>query len=109
MQDGATCHTSKKSREELKKSFGNRIISKFSETEWPARSPDLNPLDYSFQGMAMKKVWEENPQTINELKLVVENFFQSLPEDLVRRTVSNILKRAELCIQNKGGHFENQL
>ena len=57
----------------------------------------------------MKKVWEENPQTINELKLVVENFFQSLPEDLVRRTVSNILKRAELCIQNKGGHFENQL
>ena len=47
-QDGATCHTSNRSREELKKHFGNRIISKNEEIEWPARSPDLNPLDYSF-------------------------------------------------------------
>ena len=48
MQDGATCHTSKRSREELKKFFGDRIISKHEEIEWPAKSPDLNPLDYSF-------------------------------------------------------------
>ena len=59
--------------------------------------------------MAMKKVWEEQPKTIEELKAVVENFFQSLSEDLVRRTVSNILKRAEFCVKNKGDHFEYEL
>ena len=57
----------------------------------------------------MKKVWEENPKTIDDLKSVVENFFQSLPEDLVRRTVSNIVKRAQICSKNKGAHFENEL
>ena len=108
-QDGATCHTSHKSLEELKKHFGARIISKRSAIEWPARSPDLNPLDYSFWGMAMKKVWEENPKTLDDLKTVVEDFFSSLPEDLVRRTVANIRKRAELCVKNNGGHFESEL
>ena len=108
-QDGATCHTSDKSLSGLKEIFGNRIISKRSEIEWPARSPDLNPLDYSFWGMAMKEVWDKNPKTIPELMEVVENFFSNLSEDLVRRTVANILKRAEKCRKNKGGHFENEL
>ena len=97
-QDGAPCHTSHKSLNKLKGIFGDRIISNNFETKWPSRSPDLNPLDYSFWGMAMKEVWDKHPKSIDELKTVVETFFSSLSEDLVRRTVANILKRAELCI-----------
>ena len=95
--------------DELKKIFGNRLISRRAEVEWPAHSPDLNPLDYTFWGQAMAKVWAEKPKTIDELKAVVENYFASLSEDFVKKCVSNIRKRAELCIQQKGGHFEQLL
>ena len=112
-QDGATCHTSAKSREKLHGIFGDRIISnKVQEGHgfpWPARSPDLNPLDFAFWGMAMQKVYKDNPQSIDDLMECVENFFYSLPEEIVRKSVANILKRAELCVKNKGSHFESEL
>ena len=34
---------------------------------------------------------------------------QSLPGDLVTCTVSNVVKRAEICVENKGSHFEHEL
>ena len=94
---------------ELKSIFGNRIISRTAEVEWPSRSPDLNPLDYSFWGQAMKAVWDAKPATIDELVTVVEDFFENIPEDSVRKTVANIIKRAELCVSQSGGHFEHLL
>ena len=108
-QDGATCHTSKKSMEKLRGIFGDRLISNKADIKWPARSPDLNPLDYAFWGMAMQKVYNDNPQTLDELMECVENFFHTLPEDVIRNSVSNILKRARLCVKNKGDHFESEL
>ena len=95
--------------EKLRGIFGDRLISNKAEIKWPARSPDLNPLDYAFWGMAMQKVYKDNPQTLDELMGCVENFFHTLPEEIIRNSVSNILKRAELCVKNKGDHFESEL
>ena len=97
----------------MRKIFGSRIISrlssKFGGIEWPAHSPDLNPLDYSFWSQAMSRVWKEKPTTLENLTLVVEEFFESCSEELIRKTVENVLIRAELCIKNKGGHFEHKM
>ena len=54
----------------------------------------------------MAKVWEAKPSTIPQLKAVVEAFFESLSSDFVNKCVLNIKKRAQLCIREKGGHFE---
>ena len=59
--------------------------------------------------MAMSKVYKENPQTISDLMKCVENFFNELSEDVIRRTISNIRKRAKICKKNKGAHFESEL
>ena len=107
--DGASCHTSKASMKVLRDIFGERIISRFANVEWPSHSPDLNPLDFSFWGQAMTKVWEAKPETIEELKVVVENFFSSLSKDFVKDCCLNIKKRAQLCINQNGGHFEHLL
>lgn len=40
-QDGATCHTAR----EIAASFPDRVISRFGDQNWPARSYDLTPLD----------------------------------------------------------------
>ena len=95
--------------DDLKTIFGNRIISRRAEIEWPSRSPDLNPLDYSFWGQAMKAVWDAQPTSTEELATVVEHFFENVPQNVVRKTVANIRKRAELCISQRGGHFEHLL
>ena len=113
MQDGAPAHTAKNSMTELKNVFGTRIISrlasKFGGVEWPSHSPDLNPLDFSFWGQAMAKVWKDKPESIEELTNSVEEFFANCDEDIVRKIVANVLKRAKLCVQEKGGHFEHLL
>ena len=106
-QDGASCHCSNESMDELKKIFGTRLISLRSEIEWPAHSPDLNPLDYTFWGQAMAEVFKAKPETISDLKIVVENYFNSLTPEFVKKCVANIRKRAELCIMAEGGHFEH--
>ena len=72
-------------------------------------SPDLNPLDFTFWGQSMQKVWEVKPSTIPELKTVVEEYFAGLTPDFINKCVGNIRKRAELCIQANGSHFEHLL
>ena len=93
----------------LRQIFGDRLISRFANREWPSRSPDLNPLDFSFWNLAMTEVYKVKPKTLEELTTTVENFFEQLGQDenLVRKIVGNILKRAEICVQQEGGHFEH--
>ena len=110
-KDGAPIHTSCYSLGFLKAIFKDRIISRLARIvtmpEWSAHSPDLNPLDFTFWNQAMQKVWEAKPQSIPELKSVVEFFFKSLEADFVKKCVLNIKKRAALCVKQKGSHFEH--
>ena len=112
-QDGAPVHTSRYSLGFLKCIFKDRIISRLARIvtmpEWSAHSPDLNPLDFTFWSQAMQKVWEAKPQSIPELKTVVEIFFKNLEPDFVKKCVLNIKKRAALCVKEKGSHFEHLL
>ena len=53
-------------------------------------------------------VFESNPQSIAQIKNKVHECIDHLNEDesKIRRIVENLRKRAELCIQQDGGHFE---
>lgn len=44
-QDGAPPHVCNQVKKTLQENFQNRIISRSFEHQWPARSPDLNPLE----------------------------------------------------------------
>ena len=57
MQDGATCHTTKKKVIDwLMGGFDGRVISLKSPVVWPHQSPDVNPLDYFFRGYGLSFV-----------------------------------------------------
>ena len=47
-QDGASIHVTPPIMRLLHRAFGNRVISRnrIAGLLWPARSPDLNPLDF---------------------------------------------------------------
>ena len=57
--------------------------------------------------MAQQEVYRKKPETIPELMSVVEDFAKSLSK--VRRMVQNIRKRAQICVDQNGGHFEHML
>ena len=47
------------------------------------------------------------PKTIDELKAIVNDFAVNLGEEKIRSMARHTRKRAELCCQVRGGHFEH--
>jgi hypothetical protein len=56
----------------LKSKFADRIISRRAETNWTARGPNLNVLDFLFWSFAESQVYRSNPNMIQEVKGAVE-------------------------------------
>ena len=108
-QDGATVHTTISAREWLHEKFGQRVISRFTDRPWPAKSPDLSPLDYWFWSVAMQELSRNPPSSIEELKSIVEGFAASLDPTEVNKAVRSITKRAQACAAKNGGHFQHLL
>jgi hypothetical protein len=59
MQDGAPAHFSLEVRNYLDNNFPGRWIGRGSQMPWPARSPDLNPMDFCFWGYMKSIVYRE--------------------------------------------------
>ena len=109
MQDGAPAHVMPAVLEFLHQKFGNNIISRKTAYPWPAYSPDLNPLDYSFWSQAMAHVIRCQPKTIPELMEVVEDFVVNFDPEIASRVVRQVKYRAALCKSVGGGHFQHLL
>lgn len=108
-QDGATAHTSVIARDWLKSRFGNKVISHRTDFPWPARSPDLSPLDFFLWSYVKEKVFITRPSSINDLKIAVRAALALIDQDTLAAVTANFEKRVELCIQQRGGHFEHLL
>lgn len=109
MQDGAPSHTAKIVMEFLQENFEDRIISRNSKVPWPAKSPDLNPLDYWFWGHAQAKVHSQQPESIEEVQQIVKMFARTCTKEVINKAAMNIIKRASKCLENEGSHFESEL
>ena len=96
-QDGASVHTTLQARAWLQQRFGKRVISRHTDHPWPAKSPDLSPLDYWFWSVAMRELTRVPPSSIEEMKATVEEFADSLDLEEVLKAVENIKKRAQVC------------
>ena len=70
---------------------------------------DVSSLDFSYWGQAQAYVYKKKPQTLTQLKKVVEEFNSSLTEKEIRAMLQNMIKRAHLCLEANGGHFEHLL
>ena len=109
--DGAPSHYYAGARNVLDRQFPNRWIGRNGPVAWPARSPDMTPLDFFFWG-AMKELVYATPVD-SELDLVgrivaaagditeIRNVFGSVRQSLQ--------ERFEKCVQANGGHFEHLL
>lgn len=108
-QDGASCHVTTRCLDFLKEKFGDRIISRNTDHHWPPYSPDLSPLDFSVWNQVTVNMKKMQPGTLEDLKVIVEDIASTMSEELLRKIARHTRKRAALCVQENGGHFEHLL
>lgn len=110
-QDGAPPHYARDVRDFLNGEYGNRWIGRGGPVAWPARSPDLTPCDFYLWGEIKRRVYLSEPENVDELKANVINAFRAVKSDssVLNRVRRNVYKRARLCLERNGLHFEQLL
>ena len=106
-QDGATAHTARLSMTKVQEMFPHRVISRFGDVHWPARSPDLSVCDFFLWGHLKERVYRSKPRTTEELKHSIRHEIQSVPLEMIGRAMQSFRRRLELCIQNEGRHLSD--
>lgn len=111
MHDGAPAHFSLIAREFLNEAYPGRWIGRAGPIAWPARSPDLNPLDFFVWGHLKSMVYSTPVQDIEDLRQRVENGCQIIRNTpgIFERVRQSMTRRAQQCIAVHGGHFEHLL
>lgn len=109
-QDGAPPHYHRAVREYLTEEFGTRWIGRGGPVAWPPRSPDLTPLDFFLWSEIKRLVYVSEPTDVQELKQrIIDAFNKVKQQNVLILLKNNLLKRARVCIDNGGGHFEQLL
>lgn len=101
-KDGSPLHTANETQNWLAR-FTPDFISK---NEWPARSPDLNPMDYSIWSILEDRVCTVPHLTVENLKETLLDAWNNLDQEMIKRIVDDFPRRINACIQVNGKHFE---
>ncbi|EZA61385.1 hypothetical protein X777_12292 [Ooceraea biroi] len=107
--DGTPPHMSIQARRVLNASFERRWIGRGGPVSWPARSPDLTPLDFFLWSTIKQYVYHERIDSREELQNKIIEAFAIVTPEMVHNTQRSLLRRARLCIECNGGHFEHLL
>lgn len=110
-QDGAPAHFHRDVRNYLDNEYRGRWIGRNGSIQWPPRSPDLTPLDFYLWGEIKRRVYVEESNTVAELRLKIIAAFNEVKADefVLRRVKDNHRRRAQLCNELGGEHFEHLL
>lgn len=109
--DGAPAHFTAEVRNHLTQTFDNRWIGRGGPVTWPARSPDLTPLDFFFWGAMKSIIYSEQVESEEDLVArIVEasETIRHMPE-IFQRTQQSLLRRCNLCRNVGGRNFEHLL
>ena len=105
--NGATAHTARMSMKRVQEMFPRRVISRFGDVHWPARSPDLSDCDSFLWEHLKERVYRSKPRATEELKQSIQHEIQTVPLEMMRRAMQNFRQRLEVCIHNEGQHLSD--
>ncbi|GFX51782.1 transposable element Tcb2 transposase [Trichonephila clavipes] len=99
MDDNATCHRTLAVQDCLDSEDIQRLV-------WPARSPDLNPIENGWDALGRQVAGRNYPPT-NKKTLIraLTEEWDKLPEQLLDNVVRSMVRRVECCIPLHGGHI----
>ena len=109
MQDGAPPHYATAVRHWLDETFPQHWIGRRGPVEWAPRSPDLNPLDFSFWGYLKSRVYSVKIRDVAHLRTRIEEECRAIDQNFGSRVLNNLKFRLQTCLEFDGGHIEQIL
>lgn len=106
-QDGAPPHFGRIVREYLDEIFPGKWIGRRGTIEWPARSPDMTPLDFFLWGHIKNIVYKNRPPNIQDLQERIRHEIVNITPNTLLDTLENFVQRIHYCQEVNGGHFEH--
>ena len=93
-QDNATAHTSQIVKDTFEE-VGMRVLP------WPAKSPDLNPIEHVWDAMGGAVV-ARSPQNLQQLRDFLVEEWDRLPQEYLNKLVMSMPDRVAAVIRAKG-------
>ncbi|GFW73745.1 transposable element Tcb2 transposase [Trichonephila clavipes] len=99
MDDNAPCHHTVAAEQLLESEDIERM-------NWPARSPDLNPIEHVWDFLDRRLAARTLPPvTIRELRLALEDEWAAMPQQLIDNFILSMGRRCETCLAVRGDHI----
>ncbi|GFV80404.1 transposable element Tcb2 transposase [Trichonephila clavipes] len=99
MDDNAPCHLTL-AAEQLLESEDIELM------DWPARSPDLNPIEHIWDFLGRRLAARTLPPvTIRELRLALQDEWAAMPQQLIDTLIFSMGIRCETCLAVSGDHI----
>ena len=77
------------------------LKAKITTLDWPAQSPDLNPIEHLW-GELKSKVHARKPSNLQQLEQFAKEEWANIPQDRCLQLVANYPKRLLAIIQQRG-------
>ena len=75
-------------------------------TLWPARSPDITPLDFFLWGYVKTNVFKSEIKDIDDLKTKITEAVASVRPEMLVKTWTEVKSRLEMLAENGERHIE---
>ena len=97
-QDNARPHTARVTSEYLE-------VNNVEVLPWPPYSPDLSPIEHLWDQLGRRiSIRAPRPTNRQELIEALQDEWQNIPQDNLRRLVRSMRRRCQACVQANGGH-----
>ncbi|GFW81933.1 transposable element Tc3 transposase [Trichonephila clavipes] len=74
--------------------------------DWPARSPDLNPIEHVRDFLGRRLAARTLPPvTIRELRMALQDEWAAIPQQLIDTLILSMGRHCETCLAVRGDHI----
>ena len=71
---------------------------------WPARSPDLSPIEHVWDILGRNVRSRHHVRTRQQMVAVLHQEWNAIPQNVIRDIISSMRRRCTACIRANGGH-----